>query len=135
MVDAIDRLKDEPGVHVVYDGDCPFCASYVRLVRLREAAGTVKLLDARIHPELVAAARKRGLDMNEGMIVLYGGELYYADRAMRLLSVLTSRVGFLNRALAAFFASDTRSTITYPFLRTGRRMALRLLGKQQIPNG
>ena len=32
---------------LVYDGDCPFCSAYVRFVRLRDAVGTVHLVDAR----------------------------------------------------------------------------------------
>lgn len=37
-----------PGpVEVVYDGECPFCASYVALLRLRERVGEVRLIDAR----------------------------------------------------------------------------------------
>ena len=32
---------------IVYDGDCPFCSRYVKLVRLREALGSVDLVNAR----------------------------------------------------------------------------------------
>lgn len=132
VVDALDQLKDQAGVHVLYDGECPFCASYVRLVRLREAAGPVNLLDARTHPELVAAARRRNIDVNDGMIVVYGGDVYYADRAMRLLSTLSSPFGVVNRTLAAFFANGTRSSVTYPYLRGGRRLALKVLGRREL---
>jgi predicted DCC family thiol-disulfide oxidoreductase YuxK len=32
---------------VIYDGECPFCANYVRLYRLRQLVGRVQLVDAR----------------------------------------------------------------------------------------
>ena len=32
---------------IVYDGECPFCTQYVKLMRLRETVGIVKPLNAR----------------------------------------------------------------------------------------
>ena len=31
---------------VVYDGECPFCRNYVKLMWLRKAVGDVELVDA-----------------------------------------------------------------------------------------
>jgi hypothetical protein len=85
-----------------------------------------------VHPELIDAARLRNIDVNDGMIVVYGGDIYYADRAMQLLSTLSSPFGMLNRTLAAFFASGPRSSIAYPYLRGGRRLALKVLGRREL---
>ena len=50
-------MKDVPEANdkmvIVYDGLCPFCTSYVRLMSLRRSVGAVELVDARsAHPEV-----------------------------------------------------------------------------------
>jgi len=49
-----------PAAWIVYDGDCPFCSRYVRLVRLRDAIGPVALVNARDGGELVDEIRAAG---------------------------------------------------------------------------
>jgi predicted DCC family thiol-disulfide oxidoreductase YuxK len=42
---------------IVYDGECPFCTQYVKLMRLRETVGIVKPLNAREdHPSFAMFA-------------------------------------------------------------------------------
>lgn len=105
---------------IVYDGDCPFCARYVALVRLRERYD-VRLLDARREPE---RARAYGLDLNEGMIVDLDGEVSHGAAAVSLLSRLSRRPGPLaSRRIAEFL---------YPAMRAGRAATLRLLGRKPL---
>ncbi|MFT5932039.1 MAG: putative DCC family thiol-disulfide oxidoreductase YuxK, partial [Hyphomonas sp.] len=40
-------MFSDPGTFIVYDGDCPFCSEYVKLLRLRDAIGPVSLVNAR----------------------------------------------------------------------------------------
>ena len=53
--------RPEPQAWIIYDGQCPFCSRYVRLVRLRDSLGQVELVDARnggpIVDEAVGAER------------------------------------------------------------------------------
>lgn len=121
------------GITVVYDGDCPFCAAYIRLTRLREAAGPVALVDARrsadpILDEIAAA----GLDLDEGMVVAMDGRLLHGDAAMTALALLSSRSGLFNRAMRGVFASPRRSALLYPLLVRGRNATLRLLGRRKL---
>ena len=46
-----------PSAWIVYDGDCPFCARYVRFVRLRDTIGHVALVNARDGGALVDEIR------------------------------------------------------------------------------
>lgn len=115
-------------LRIVYDGDCPFCSRYVRLLRLRENF-TVELVDVRSQPEV---ARRYGLDLNEGMIADIDGDIHHGSDAVWMLSLLSSRSGFLNRALAAAFSSRTVARILYPVMRLGRRIALRSLGRRPL---
>ena len=46
---------------LLYDGECPFCTRYVHYTRLKDAAGAVRLIDAReAGPEADEANVMRG---------------------------------------------------------------------------
>src|SRR5262245_37223063 len=78
---------------VIYDGQCPFCSSYVRLLALRKAVGSVELVDARSGDPRVLDVNMRGFDLNEGMIAIFGGKIYYGADAVVLLSTLSGDYG------------------------------------------
>ena len=60
---------------IVYDGECPFCSQYVKMLRIRESVGTVRLIDARSSDETAIFARGK-YDMDQGMAARIGGEWY-----------------------------------------------------------
>jgi predicted DCC family thiol-disulfide oxidoreductase YuxK len=117
---------------IVYDGECPFCSSYVGLYRLREVAGKVHLLDARaLHP-LVDEVRALGLDLDEGMAVKASGRIYHGAEAMQILAILGSGSGLFNRINRAVFRHPGLARALYPWLVRGRLLTLRLLRRQTI---
>lgn len=120
------------GLTIVYDGECPFCSAYVRLVRLKEAAGPVRLIDARRDPEAVSLLRRKGIEIDDTMAVTYGGAIYAGAEAIELLSLLSSDAGFLNRIMARLLRDKRRAKRLYPLLRAGRNLALLLLGRRRI---
>lgn len=107
-------------LRIVYDGDCPFCSRYVRLLRLREQFD-VELLDARRAPD---QAQAYGLDLNEGMIADVDGEVHHGAEAVSLLARLSQRPGALS--------SRRLARALYPIMRLGRRVTLRLLGRKPL---
>ena len=107
-------------LRIVYDGECPFCSSYVALLRLREKYD-VRLVDARKKP---AFAAQYGLDLNEGMIADLDGQVHHGARAMSLLSRLSGTISPLR--------SDRIADAVYPLFRFGRNVALKVLGRSQI---
>ena len=120
------------GAVIVYDGQCPFCSTYVRFTRLREAIGPVKLVDARSGDPVVEEAIRAGLNLDEGMVLKYGGRLYHGADCLNMLSLLSSRSGLFNRLMAFTFARPGIAHMAYPTLRAGRNATLRLLGRRQI---
>jgi predicted DCC family thiol-disulfide oxidoreductase YuxK len=125
----------QPGAWIVYDGDCPFCSRYVRLVRLREAVGPIRLVNARDGGPLVEEIRRAGLDLDEGMVLKLDGRLYAGAACVRRLALLSTPVGTFNRVNRAILSSATAARVLYPILRSGRNLALRLLGRSQIGHG
>lgn len=117
---------------VVYDGECIFCNSYVKLLRLREAAGRVLLVDAREGKTAALVRKMLGLDLDNGMLALYGGRAYYGADAMHVLSGLTSTSDTWNATLAAIFSRRWLARLLYPALKLGRRTALFMRGRSPI---
>jgi predicted DCC family thiol-disulfide oxidoreductase YuxK len=133
VVSPLDTWLTTPGLVIVYDGECPFCSAYIRLLRLKDAAGPVTLVDARQRADVTADMSRRGLDINQTMLAIYGGRLHPGNEAITLLSALSTSSGVFNRAMARLFASPKRSRLLYPALRAGRNLALRVMGRQPIP--
>ena len=126
------RAKIASSNWLLYDGNCPFCASYVRFVRLRESAGPVVLADAREHPTLVAEANALGFDIDQGMVLKLDDRYYFGGDCIHALALLTTKSGAFNRLNRALFRSRTMARIAYPALRAGRNFALLLLGRKRI---
>ncbi|MGB0498379.1 MAG: DCC1-like thiol-disulfide oxidoreductase family protein [Rubricella sp.] len=124
--------NEKRGLNIVYDGECPFCSAYVRMVRLREAAGPVTLIDARSGHPLVERIVAAGLDLDKGMVVEADGRLHHGDEAMTMLALMTTRSGLFNRLVRLGFAGPRRARWLYPPLVAGRNLTLRLLGRRGI---
>ena len=75
MSDGADM--QETDLAIVYDGHCPFCASYVRLYRIREGGRRVHLIDGRTPHPILDEINERNLDLDAGMVVKFGNRLYH----------------------------------------------------------
>lgn len=120
------------GAVIIYDGECPVCSTYTRYMRLKEVAGKVQLVNARDGGTWVEDVRKRGLDLDEGMVLVYGGNYYHGADCIHMLAMLSSGSGAFNRLNAAVFRNRGLARTLYPVLRTGRNLLLRLLGRHRI---
>lgn len=118
--------------YIIYDGECPFCSNYVKMLKLKESIGPVRLINAREGGTEVNAAREAGLDLDEGMILHLDGQMYHGDECVNRLALLSSRLGMFNRINAAIFQSPRLSKVLYPVLRFGRNAVIRLLGKKKL---
>lgn len=108
---------------IVYDGACPFCSAYVSLLRLR-AMFTVELLSARSDDARVLRFRESGYRLDEGMLVVIDGIVHVGPDAMNVLALLSESSGVLNRLQRAVLSRRWLSSLLYPWLRAGRRIAL-----------
>jgi predicted DCC family thiol-disulfide oxidoreductase YuxK len=125
-------LLDGMGATIFYDGECPVCANYVVLVKLREAVGPVKLVNVRHDEEARMRLERLGYDLDEGMILEYRHELYHGASAVHMMAALSNRGTIFNRLNWLIFRSAAQSRRLYPFMRAGRNTLLRLLGRESI---
>lgn len=124
--------EDRKTFWIVYDGDCPFCARYVRMLRLRDALGNIQLIDARSGHEMAHRVIAAGLDLNDGMALIDGDKIYHGDECINRLALMSTPSGVFNRINALIFRSETASRLLYPILRSGRNTVLMLLGRSKI---
>tara|TARA_B100000780_G_scaffold252536_1_gene199699 strand:- start:1650 stop:2081 length:432 start_codon:yes stop_codon:yes gene_type:complete len=121
-------------IQIVYDGECPFCRHYCRMVRLKKSAGDIELVDARRPSALMDDITAMGLDIDQGMVVKMQGKIYYGAEAIHVLALPSTRSGLFNRMNYHVFQSEKGAKFLYPLLRDGRNVALWLLGKSRIDN-
>lgn len=131
MSDSGGKSALEPAI-IVYDGECPFCARYVAMLRLKEAFGNVRLVDARSDDPAVQRVVEAGLDLDEGMALIQGKHIFHGDDCLHRLALMSTPSTLFNKLNGAIFKSPTASRILYPFLRAGRNTALMLLGRRKI---
>lgn len=119
---------------ILYDGDCPFCRSYVSFMRLREAAGPIRLIDARLDTPERRLVQQQGLDLDEGMVLYYAGAYFHGAACLNRLALMSTGSGMVNSLCAALFRAEGRARNFYPWLRRGRNLVLRLLRRKKIGN-
>ncbi len=119
---------------LIYDAECPVCDSYCRLVRIRASVGKLKLIEARKSAAAMEEITRAGLDIDQGMVLKIGDELYHGSDAINTLALISSPSGLFNRLNYWVFKSRILSRLIYPILRFFRNLLLKTLGRTRINN-
>ena len=122
----------QAALSLIYDGECPFCSRYVRLLRLRETVGEMELVNARSGDPRVDEVRQLGYCIDDGMVLIMDKRYYHGDDCLHILAVMSSQHGWFNRLNYWLFRSAWFARFAYPVLRAGRNLALRLLGRSKL---
>ena len=77
---------------------------------------------------------RRGLDIDQGMVVKADGFLYYGADAIHAVARMSSPGGLFGGMNRWFFASKRRSRLLYPVFRSARNLLLKVLRKTKINN-
>lgn len=131
---ATGELKGD--VYFVYDGDCPICTTAARALRIREAVGNLHLINARDGADqpLVREVTERGYDLDQGMVIKFGGQYYHGADALGIMAMLGSEVGWFNRINALLFQYPRVARLLYPAMRGTRNTLIRILGVSKLNN-
>jgi len=114
---------------VYYDGECPFCTRYIRMLRLSRSV-EVALVDLRTCRPVRDDLRAQGFDVDRGMVVETEGRRVGGADAVNTLALLSTPSDSLNRINRALLSSPRLARILYPLLRMGRWLSLFLLGRR-----
>ena len=123
-------------IYFIYDGECPICSYAAHAFRIRQAVGNLHLINARDekqHP-LVQKVNERGLDLDEGMVILYQDNFYHGEDALHLMGLIGSDIGWFNRINAFLFRSKPVAKFCYPAMRGMRNALIRMKGASKIDN-
>ena len=124
----------EHDILLVYDHQCPVCDAYCRRVRLRQSEGALHVIDARQPSEIRDEVTRRGLDIDQGMVVQTDAGLYYGAEAIHQLALLGERSDLFNLLNYSVFGSRWVADRLYPLLRFFRNLLLKILGRSKINN-
>ena len=130
MLNNIDTLKR--GDFLLYDGECPICSRYVLWTNIRNKNPDIALLDARQQPELVAALRTEGIEINNTMFLQVDGRRFVGAAAMAKISIYMPQNTLPQRILRSLTSSQLLFQTIYPGLVLGRKLLLALLRRRQI---
>ncbi len=131
------KQVDSTGKHeivLVYDHQCPVCDAYCHRVHVRSSAGSLRVMDARQPSDIREEITRRGLDIDQGMVLRVDDHLYYGAEAIHELSLLGDRSRVFDRLNFLAFRSRRASELIYPILRFFRNLLLKMLGKTKINN-
>ena len=126
--------QNRADVWLVYDGECPVCTTYCKYIRIREAVGNLRLVDARQPSAIMDEITAAGLDIDQGMVVKFKDVIYYGSDAIHMLTLLSTPSGIFNRINYYVFSTKTGANIVYPIGKAFRTMLLKLLGIKYIEN-
>jgi len=131
-----ETANSENGVWFVYDGECPICRYAAHALRIREAAGGLHLVNAREQAEhpLVTEVSAQGFDLDESMVLKYGGRFYRGAEALELMALLGTGAGWFNRMNALLFRFRPVARFCYPLMRAVRNLLLRLKRVDKLRN-
>ena len=121
-------------IQLIYDGDCPMCRTLGKTIKIREAVGRLEIINARESHPILEDIQKKGLDLDEGIVVHYQNKFYHGADALHLLALLSSNYSWFNRLNAFLFRSAFFSKLSYPILKNIRNALLCYKGISKINN-
>ncbi len=118
-------------INLIYDGDCPFCTSYVGLIRLRSLYN-LKLVNARDQSDVQQRLLGLGFNLDEGMVMELEGEYFHGTHCVQRIALLTTNSSMFNRINSWVFSKPQLAKVVYPVLVILRNLVLKMLGRTRI---
>ena len=129
--------ENKEGIWFIFDGDCPLCKHAAEAMEMKKRYGELFLVDARnpdAQPHLFEEIRKRKLNLDEGMVILYKEKFYHGGDALRFIAKHRKSRNIIDKVFYSIFRSQTISILSYPFIRGVRNTLLKALKIKPIEN-
>jgi len=120
-------------IYVIYDGACPMCRQAVKRIDIQPTSGVLMLVDARREHPIVKQAVAAGLDLNQGLIVVFKDHYYQGSAAASLIARLNTHPSIISRMGKWLFQHPFRSQVVYSIFKWIRQLWLKILRIDDIP--
>lgn len=117
---------------IFYDGDCPFCQKYVKLLRLKSSVTTLEIVDLRKATDSKALFTELGYDLDNGMVAQLDGVAHYGADAINTIAMLSTPSTWFNSVNAILLRNRYSANFFYPIFRMMRWLTLLMLGKKTL---
>lgn len=136
QADRDDGAAARTGIWFLYDGECPMCRSVAQAARIRKRFGSLHLIDARQAQDdpLYLEATRRGLSLDEGMVIYANGRLYHGEEALTFVARFGDPINLTTILSKVLFRFNLSASLLYPLLRGLRNMLLAIRGVGRIDN-
>lgn len=124
----------KPPVQLVYDKQCPVCERYCNRISINSGGGGMERVDARQDSAAIRAITARGIDIDQGMVIIIDEQVYHGADALHRLSLLSTRNGLFNRINYRIFRSARLSRRFYPLFKAMRNVILKIRRVPKINN-
>lgn len=132
----MSALEQKNGIWFIYDGECPICNHAANALRVKQRYGSLSTLNAReaIGDPLLDEINKRGLDLDEGMVIYIDGQFYHGKEALKFIAKYGETKNFFMTIFKGLFWSDTLSQLMYPWMRGARNWLIKRKSVKRIDN-
>lgn len=108
-------------INLYFDKECPFCSYYANYNFLKLNHNLI-LYNAREYPQKINLLRKKGFDINSGIIIEIDGEIFQGSNAVKQLNKLSEKQ-------IKIFNTRFFSIVIYPVMKLVRKLLLFILNK------
>jgi len=128
-------FPDDKNLLIIYDGECPFCSAYAKMLRLQQRFGKVRMISARSNEPELQEVVNLGIKVDNGIIIKWEGRFLQGAEAMQFLAMASSPSTVLSRLNQWIFSHPLIARGLYPLLYAGRNISLWLMGRGRISAG
>lgn len=125
-------MRENNSVKVVYDGECPFCKSFVYLTNLKKLGYEVSLINARDKSDDIVRDIAKIYNLDEGMVVIIDNDILYGSDAARFLTTGFRATNLLALMYYLLLRNEKFAEFFYPILVKARKFYFRVVGKKLI---
>ena len=117
---------------MIYDGQCPLCATGARFAQVDRQQARLRCVDARKDPITRRELKATGMNLDDGVVLIEDGRYLQGAEAVHALALAAPTRGLFNRANRWLFGTEARAQHYYPRFLAARNRFLKLLGRQPI---
>lgn len=115
-------------IKLYYDDECPFCKEYSRYVKLKQNY-EITVINARDEHMQIREFKKKGMDINKGMILEIDGQLWQGEEAILQIDYLLVHKTFSDKVRTFVTTIPYLMKLLYPVIKGFRYITLKIIGK------